>query len=297
MPRKKREKSPRSEKKRRQKKAPPPPALLLNPLKNPMPNYHTYVPSPWERLSAALLAFLAGAVCSQIFYGGLFKVDGDPTTLTYLSAAVFILAVGAAAVKLYLPMRQEQLRQKRQQALSLQFRDMLESLTASLAAGDTVHQAFESAYQDLCLQHGANSDMARELEQLLLAPKSGLTLEEMLQDFAQRSGCEDIESFSNVFAVCYSTGGNMKDVMRRTHDIITDKMVIADEIRTKLSSNRLELNIITAAPIFLMMLLRTTNASFAEKFASPGGVVCITIAIAVFVAAFRMGQKIVDIKG
>ena len=207
MPRKKREKSPRSEKKRRQKKAPPPPALLLNPLKNPMPNYHTYVPSPWERLSAALLAFLAGAVCSQIFYGGLFKVDGDPTTLTYLSAAVFILAVGAAAVKLYLPMRQEQLRQKRQQALSHQFRDMLESLTASLAAGDTVHQAYESAYQDLCLQHGANSDMARELEQLLLAPKSGLTLEEMLQDFAQGIGCEDIESFRIVFAVCYSTVG------------------------------------------------------------------------------------------
>ena len=166
-----------------------------------------------------------------------------------------------------------------------------------LAAGDTVHQAFEGAYRDTCLQYGEGCDLAQELQQILLAPQSGLSLEVMLQDFAQRSGLEDIESFSNVFSVCYATGGNMKDVMRRTHDIITDKMAISAEIETKLTSNRLELNIITVAPIFLMLLLRFTNQSFAEKFATPGGVVCVTIAIAIFVAAFRMGRKIIDIKG
>ena len=85
----------------------------------------------------------------------------------------------------------------------------------------------------------------------------------------------------SVFTVCYSTGGNMRDVMRRTHDIITDKMAIADEIRTKLSANRLELNVITVAPIFLMLMLRTTNDGFAEKFASFGGVVCVTIAVVI----------------
>lgn len=217
--------------------------------------------------------------------------------MTYISAVVFIVLVGSAAVKVYLPMRAKQLCRSRQQKLSIQFRDMLESLTTSLAAGDTVHQAFEAAYGDLCLQYGEGADLSREMEQVLLAPKSGLTIETMLQDFAQRSGLEDIESFANVFTVCYSTGGNMKDVMRRTHDIITDKMAIADEIRTKLSANKLELNVITLAPIFLVLLLRITNQSFAEKFATAGGVVCITIAIAIFVAAYRMGQKIVEIGG
>ena len=297
MARRQREPKPKKEKKPKKQKAPPPPPLLYNPLKNPMPNYRTYQMSAGERLIAALGAFLAGGLCSQVFYGGLFMVDGEATTMTYVSALVFILAVGLAAVKLFLPMRQEQLRKKRQKALSIQFRDMLESITASLAAGDTVHQAFEGAYRDTCLQYGAESDLALELEQLLLAPQSGLRLEEMLQDFAQRSGLEDIESFSNVFSVCYATGGNMRDVMRRTHDIITDKMAISAEIETKLTSNRLELNVITVAPIFLMLMLRFTNQSFAEKFATFGGVVCITIAIAIFAAAFRMGQKIIDIKG
>lgn len=297
MAKEKKQKKPKPAKAPKKQKAPPPPALLENPLKNWMPNYVTYQMNAWERMSAAVLAFLAGGVCSQVFYGGLFRQDGENTMMTYISAVIFIVLVGAAAVKVYLPMRAQQLCRKRQHTLSVQFRDMLESLTTSLAAGDTVHQAFEAAYGDLCLQYGEGADLSREIQQVLLAPKSGLTIEVMLQDFARRSGLEDIESFANVFTVCYSTGGNMKDVMRRTHDIITDKMAIADEIRTKLSANKLELNVITLAPIFLMLLLRTTNQSFAEKFATAGGVVCITIAIAIFVAAYRMGQKIVEIGG
>ncbi|WP_295867938.1 type II secretion system F family protein [uncultured Oscillibacter sp.] len=272
------------------------PAQLENPLKTMMPNYRTYEMSALEKASAALLAFLAGAVCSQVFYGGLFKSDGQATVMTYISAAVFILIVGAAAVKLFLPVRREQLRKKRQHELGVQFRDMLESITTSLSAGDTVYQAFESAWSDIRLQYGESSYLALELEQIVQAPRSGLTLETMLKDFAGRSGSEDIESFSNVFAVSYGAGGNMKDVMRRTHDIITDKMAITDEIRTKLSANKLELNVITVAPVFLMLLLRSTNESFAEKFASPGGVVCITIAIVIFASAFRMGRRIVEIE-
>lgn len=272
------------------------PAQLENPLKTMMPNYRTYEMSALEKASAALLAFLAGGVCSQVFYGGLFKSDGQATVMTYISAAVFILIVGAAAVKLFLPVRREQLRKKRQHELGVQFRDMLESITTSLSAGDTVYQAFESAWSDIRLQYGESSYLALELEQIVQAPRSGLTLETMLKDFAGRSGSEDIESFSNVFAVSYGAGGNMKDVMRRTHDIITDKMAITDEIRTKLSANKLELNVITVAPVFLMLLLRSTNESFAEKFASLGGVVCITIAIVIFASAFRMGRRIVEIE-
>lgn len=281
----------------RKKKGPPIPAQVENPLKNPMPNYAVYKMSTFEKGIAVVLAFAVGALCSQVFYGGLFRIDGRNTVLTYISTVVLIVFAGAAAIWIYLPMRSDQLRRKRQAALAAQFRDMLESITASLAAGDTVFNAFESALNDIKLQYGEDCDMARELEQVLLAPQSGIPMEDMLKDFAARSGNEDIESFSNVFSVCYSTGGNMRDVMRRTHDVITDKMAIADEIRTKLSANRLELNIITVAPVFLMLMLRFTNSSFAEKFASLGGVLCITIAVVIFVIAYKMGQKIVEIGG
>lgn len=156
-----------SGKKDRKGKEPPMPAELANPLKEMMPNYRVYQMSGLEKLGTAAVAFLAGGVCSQIFYGGLFRQDGEDTILTYISAAIVILVVGLLAVKLFLPLRREQLRRKRQHQLSVQFRDMLESITTSLAAGDTVFQAFEAAENDICLQYGEDSDMARELQQVL----------------------------------------------------------------------------------------------------------------------------------
>ena len=141
-----------SGKKDRKGKEPPMPAELANPLKEMMPNYRVYQMSGLEKLGTAAVAFLAGGVCSQIFYGGLFRQDGEDTILTYISAAIVILVVGLLAVKLFLPLRREQLRRKRQHQLSVQFRDMLESITTSLAAGDTVFQAFEAA-ENLSLIH------------------------------------------------------------------------------------------------------------------------------------------------
>ena len=89
-----------SGKKDRKGKEPPMPAELANPLKEMMPNYRVYQMSGLEKLGTAAVAFLAGGVCSQIFYGGLFRQDGEDTILTYISAAIVILVVGLLAVKL-----------------------------------------------------------------------------------------------------------------------------------------------------------------------------------------------------
>ena len=42
--------------------------------------------------------------------------------------------------------------------------------------------------------------------------------------------------------------------------------------------------------------IRKDLLAFGQKFASPGGVVCITIAIVIFASAFRMGRRIVEIE-
>ena len=63
--------------KRKKQKEPPVPALLPNPLGTEMPNYITYRMTWAETLLAAALAFAAGGICSQVFYGGLFLRDGE----------------------------------------------------------------------------------------------------------------------------------------------------------------------------------------------------------------------------
>ena len=135
-----------------------------------------------------------------------------------------------------------------------------------------------------------------ELTEIIGGLKNGHTLEEMILDFGKRSGIEDVENFSNVMGNCYRMGGNFKDVVRRTRDIISEKMEIAEEITTKISSNKTQLNVMCLMPIVLVGMLKSTSPDFANNLASPVGIIVTTIAIAIFVASYFWGQKIIDIR-
>ena len=53
------------------------PKYLPSPLNNNMINYNVYYMSGNEKILYALLLFLAGGIVGYIFYGGLFKADGE----------------------------------------------------------------------------------------------------------------------------------------------------------------------------------------------------------------------------
>ena len=91
-------------------------------------------------------------------------------------------------------------------------------------------------------------------------------------------------------------GGDFADVVRKTRNIIADKIAIEEEINTKLSSNKLQLNAMCLMPIGLVALLKLSIASFAENLASLLGVVVTTIAVAMFITGYFWGQKIINIK-
>lgn len=241
-------------------------------------------------------AFLVGGVVSQFFYGGLFQEDGVPTLLTYISNSAAFVIVGLLVGKVFLPVRSRQLAEKRRDTLRRQFRDMLESLTASLAANSTVRDAFSSAYTDMCMQYSDDALISKELDQFRRAEQINVTLNVMMDDFAKRSGVEEIQDFNNVFQVCYGPGGNMSRVINQTHDIICERMEVEDEIQAKIHANEMELNIIMLAPVLIVALMRSANETFAQNLASPVGVAAVTGALVLFAIAYIWGQKIIAVR-
>ena len=89
----------------------------------------------------------------------------------------------------------------------------------------------------------------------------------------------------------------MRSVIHRTHGVISEKMAVSDEIKTKLTSNKLQHNAMSLMPIAVVAMLKLTNQAFAENFATLTGVVVNTVAIGIFVGAYKYGQKIIDVKG
>lgn len=272
-------------------------AFINSPLNNPMPNYAVYVMSKAEKTIVNLIAFVAGGFAALIFYGNLFMVDGFPTLATHISNVVVFCILGILATKFITPMYKARCLEKRRSTLKRQFRDMLESLAASFSSGSNVQYAFESAYEDLKMQYGAKDYIVLEMEEIINGMRQNIGVEVMLANFGLRSGNEDVMSFADVFEVCYRKGGNMNSVVHRTHSVISDKMAVADEIETKLTSNKMQHNVMSIMPIVVVAMLKFTNASFAANFATLTGVLVNTVAIGIFVGAYIYGNKIVDIKG
>ncbi len=269
---------------------------VMSCLNTPMMNYAVYVPKKSEKIVVNMILFLAGGVIGLLFYGGLFRVDGESTAATYVADLVAILIIGCAVMRLLMPVYVNHALEKRSRALKNQFRAMLSSLSASMSAGSNVQKAFEDALTDLLIQYKEDDYIVKEMREILNGMAQNVNAEVLIRDFGDRSGNEDIVFFADVFEICYRKGGDLKAVIQKTYHSISEKLEIEDEIETKLVSNKMQHNVMSIMPIIVVAMLKFTNDTFAENFATPVGVLVNTVAIGIFIASYRFGLKICDVK-
>lgn len=273
------------------------PQYYLSPTHIEILNYKVYYMSKKEKILYFLLAFAVGAVVGYLFYGGIGKDEfGNPTAITYILNILIPTVVGLIAGKFFLPMRTEQIVNKRRKQLNVQFRDMLDGITTSLGAGNNVMNSFNSVYNDLKIQYSEDAFILKELEVILSGIQSNFNIEDLLEDFGTRSGIDDITSFANVFKICYRKGGNIQDVIQSTHAILSKKMEIKEDIETTVSGSKMDQMIMIVMPILLIGMIKVMSPEFASNFVTVSGLVATTIAIVMFVASYFVGKAIMDIK-
>lgn len=273
------------------------PQYFRSAINNPTLNYKVYVMNTSEKILYFCLIFIAGGLVGEVFYGGLFKTDGIATFATYISDTVVFCLIGLIAAKIFIPIIAESLRKKRLSRMKLQFRDFLTALSNSIAGGMNVNDSIKNARNDLVIQYSEDSYIVKEINELIVGMENNVSLEEMLVDLGNRSGDDDILNFATVFNMCYRSGGNLKEVMKRTTDIISTRIAISQEIETKLTSNKVQFMAMEAIPIVLMLMMKFMSSDFAESFTSVTGVISITLGVGLFVAAYMVAQKIMTIKG
>lgn len=263
----------------------------------PALNYSVYYMSKLEKVLYFLVAFAAGAIVGYLFYGGIAKDEyGNPTAVTKVLDVLIPVVVGSVAGYLFIPVRTQQIINKRKRMLAAQFRDMLDGITTSLGAGNNVMNSFSAVYDDLKLQYPEDAFIVKELEIVLSGMQSNFNVEDLLENLGQRSANDDILSFANVFKICYRKGGNIQDVVRSTHEILSSKMEITREIEATVSGSKMNQIIMIILPICLVGIIKVMSPEFAANFVTGTGLIATTIAIGLFVAAYYVGRKIMDIK-
>lgn len=187
--------------------------------------------------------------------------------VVYLFYHSILLAVLSGVLVYYMvPYGQKYMARKRMESLNMQFKDMLYSLSASVASGRQMEEALVEADKNLSLLYGENEPIMRELKHMRASIIENKESDKpLLQDFARRSGSEDIRDFVQVYVTCRNMGGDMEKMIVKTVDILTDKMEIEREIHVMTSQKKTEGRIISTMPVIMLAALNV----FSPEYISP----------------------------
>ena len=198
---------------------------------------------------------------------------------------------------LFLRRMQERLGKDRREKLALQFRDLILAAAAGLQAGYSVENAFLAAGEDVERLHGTDSLIAGEMRFMRRGIRNNSPLEQLLLDLGRRSGVGDVEDFAEVFSIAKRSGGAVCDMIRRSAAVTGDKIEISGEIRTLLASRKYEQKIMNLIPFLIVAYLQVTSKGFFDVlYGNPAGILIMTACLGVYLAAFLLSGKIVDIE-
>ena len=246
-----------------------------------MPDYNKCAMKKAEHITVYLISVAIGTVIVYLFYH-----------LTAVSVVAGI-AIGFLLEKMYA----DSTVKKRKKKLLLQFRDFLEAMNVAARAGNVEYQAVKSAYRDLQISYSRDADIVREIGNILLEYENGgKQLKVLFQDFGERSGLEDIQSFATIFSVIEGKSDNFADIVAQTEEIIGDKIEIEREIDTTVLSAKTETYMMLVMPIVIVVMMSGMGGGLLDAlFTTALGHLAATVALVIFIISFVMAVKSTEI--
>lgn len=222
-------------------------------------------------------------------------IDGIVSVLFYRSVLAFILFF--SGFFFFLKERKSDYILAGKKELSQQFLTGIQAVSAALAAGYSVENAFQEALEDLERVFEKEDKIIKEFTYIRNQIKLNNTLENLLLDLAKRSRVEEIENFAEVFSAAKRSGGDLIAIIRNTILCISQKEETKMEIETCLSAKRLEQKIMSGVPFMILIYVGAASPGFLDvMYHNPSGICIMSLCLAMYVAAFLWGKKIVEIE-
>jgi len=245
-----------------------------------MQNYKNYVLNWKEKLLCIGVTLGITGMIAWLFYQNVYVMAG---------AAVLYIPV-RKNIKGYLMRRQKN-------NMLFEFKEMLQMASAALKAGYSMENAFVQAREDFVRLYGEHTIMAREFSNINHQVQLNVPLEKLLEDFAERSGIEEISSFAQVFGFAKRSGGDFMKIFRNTVDKIRQKAEVKREIETVMAAKRMEQNIMNLVPFGILLYVGVTSPEFLEPlYGNLLGAVVMTLCLMVYGCAYAIAEKIVNIQ-
>ena len=179
--------------------------------------------------------------------------------------------------------------ERKKNRMRLEFKELLFSLAANMAAGYSIERAFVPAYRELEGMYQGHSLILGEISLII----KGM---EVNQDIAARSGVKEIDEFASMVYVSGKSGGNVIKMMKGMAENIDRRMEVEMEVSTTVAAKRFEQNIMTCMPFAMILYMRVCNPGYMDvMYGNIFGVMVMAICLCAIVVSVVWSRRITDI--
>ncbi len=210
-----------------------------------------------------------------------------------LWAAVLVWPVFVLEYKTQL----EACEEKKKQEFLVQFKEMIQSMSASLNTGYSVENAVRETQKELTLLYPKEAMITKELGLMARQIQIQIPMEQVFEEFAERVRLEDVQNFTAVFAAAKRSGGDMIAIIRNTAQQIADKIDVKREIDTILAAKKYEFRVMSAIPYLIIAYMSVSFPEFMEcLYGNVLGVGVMSVCLSVYMGAYTIGLRLVKIE-
>jgi len=197
----------------------------------------------------------------------------------------------------YVKKKKKMFEKKRQTMFKLQFREAIQALLSALNVGYAMENAMREALKELRLIYKKEDMIIKEFEYMNHKIRMNLPAEEVWKAMAQKIDSEEVHNFVAVFVTAKRNGGDMLEILRSSIRQISEKIDVLNEIETLLAAKKLEFKIMTMIPMGIILYMRISFPEFMNAlYGTVMGAIVMSACLIVYFAAYKLGEKIVEIE-
>ena len=189
------------------------------------------------------------------------------------------------------PFMVQRSRKQQQQLFNKQLGESLTIMSNCMRSGYSFQQAMNSISKEM--QPPISTEFGRVVREI----NYGATLEQALENMAQRVGNKDLDLLISAVITSTQVGANLSEILDTISETVTDRIRLREEVRVFSAQGRMSGIIIGLLPVAVILFLMILNPTYLMDFVNhPIGKILLIASVFLEVTGFIIINKIVDIK-
>ena len=187
--------------------------------------------------------------------------------------------------------------EKKKEEAREQFKEMLLLVSKGQKAGYSADNAFLSCMPEMRELYGKESSICKMLQIVCSARENRQSLPAAWKKIGDVTEITEIREFAGIYEIAQKKSGNVSGAMEKTAEIIAGKIETEKEIVVLLSAKRLEQRIMNLMPFAIMLYMMVTSPGYFDGlYHTPLGVIVMSVCLGIYLAAYAVSLKMVDIR-